>query len=70
MDTMVQDRYAQIALSSQIKSAGERGAQTLAKLLLTSDPEKIKAAGRLRRHPQDQHGKPGPLREMLTDRRP
>ncbi|MCA6215527.1 MCP four helix bundle domain-containing protein [Ideonella sp. B7] len=42
MDTMVQDRYAQIALSSQIKSAGERGAQTLAKLLLTSDPEKIK----------------------------
>ncbi len=38
MDTMVQDRYAQIALSSQIKSAGERGAQTLAKLLLTSDP--------------------------------
>ncbi|QPF73434.1 HAMP domain-containing protein [Roseateles sp. DAIF2] len=42
MDRVVDDRYAQIALSNQIKSVGDRGALTLGRILLAQDAERQK----------------------------
>jgi methyl-accepting chemotaxis protein len=42
MDRVVQERYAQIALSNQIKNMGDQGALVLGRMLLTTDPERIK----------------------------
>ena len=42
MDGVVDDRYAQIALSNKIKSTGDRGAITLGRILLATAPEQLK----------------------------
>jgi methyl-accepting chemotaxis protein len=42
MDSVVDDRYAQIALSNTIKSVGDRGALTLGRILLATNPEQQK----------------------------
>ena len=42
MDGVVDDRYAQIALSNKIKSTGDRGAITLGRILLATTPEQLK----------------------------
>jgi len=42
MDGVVDDRYAQIALSNTIKNVGDRGAMTLGRILLTTNPEQLK----------------------------
>ncbi len=42
MDDVVDDRYAQIALSSKIKNVGDRGANLIGRLLLSSNPEQQK----------------------------
>ncbi len=42
MDGVVGDRYAQIALSNTIKSTGDRGAITLGRILLATNPEQLK----------------------------
>jgi len=42
MDGVVDDRYAQIALSNTIKNVGDRGAMTLGRILLATNPEQQK----------------------------
>ncbi|AKJ30924.1 methyl-accepting chemotaxis protein, partial [Caldimonas brevitalea] len=42
MDSAVDDRYAQIAMSNTIKSMGDKGALTIGRLLLSSTPEQAK----------------------------
>jgi methyl-accepting chemotaxis protein len=42
MDSVVDDRYAQIALSNTIKNVGDRGATTLGRILLATSPEQQK----------------------------
>jgi len=42
MDGVVDDRYAQIALSNTIKNVGDRGAMTLGRILLATTPEQQK----------------------------
>jgi methyl-accepting chemotaxis protein len=42
MDSVVDDRYAQIALSNEIKSVGDRGAITIGRILLATNPEQLK----------------------------
>ena len=42
MDQVVEDRYAQIALSNTIKAVGDRGALTLGRILMASSPERQK----------------------------
>ena len=42
MDSIVDERYAQIALSNTIKNVGDRGAMTLGRILLSTDPDQVK----------------------------
>ncbi|WP_082569001.1 methyl-accepting chemotaxis protein [Rhizobacter sp. Root1221] len=42
MDSVVDERYAQIALSNTIKNVGDRGANTLGRILLASNPGQLK----------------------------
>ncbi len=42
MESVVDDRYAQIALSNEIKSIGDRGAITIGRILLATSPEQLK----------------------------
>lgn len=42
MDQVVDDRYAQIAMSNQIKAVGDRGALTLSRILMASTAERQK----------------------------
>jgi len=42
MANLVDDRYAQIALSNEIKSVGDRGAITIGRILLATDPDQLK----------------------------
>ena len=42
MGRVVEDRYALIALTNQVKSVGDRGATTIGRLLLASTPEAAK----------------------------
>jgi methyl-accepting chemotaxis protein len=42
MAGVVDDRYAQIALSNEIKSVGDRGAITIGRILLATSPEQLK----------------------------
>ena len=42
MANVVDDRYAQIALSNEIKSVGDRGAITIGRILLATTPDQIK----------------------------
>ncbi|MBA4344550.1 MAG: methyl-accepting chemotaxis protein [Methylibium sp.] len=42
MDQLVEDRYAQIALSSAIKSVGDKGVITIGRILLAGTPEQTK----------------------------
>ncbi|WP_290429027.1 methyl-accepting chemotaxis protein [Ideonella oryzae] len=42
MNDLLSQRYAQISLSNDIKAVGDRGALTLGKILLSSNPDKIK----------------------------
>ncbi|WP_022982126.1 methyl-accepting chemotaxis protein [Ideonella sp. B508-1] len=42
MNGLLSERYAQISLSNDVKTVGDRGALTLGKILLSNDPEKIK----------------------------
>jgi methyl-accepting chemotaxis protein len=42
MASVVDDRYAQIALSNEIKSVGDRGAITIGRILLATSPEQVK----------------------------
>jgi methyl-accepting chemotaxis protein len=42
MAGVVDDRYAQIALSNEIKSVGDRGAITIGRILLAANPEQLK----------------------------
>ena len=42
MGRLVEDRYALIALTNQVKSVGDRGATTIGRLLLASTPEAAK----------------------------
>ena len=42
MASVVDDRYAQIALSNEIKSVGDRGAITIGRILLATNPEQLK----------------------------
>jgi methyl-accepting chemotaxis protein len=42
MGGVVDDRYAQIALSNEIKSVGDRGAITIGRILLATSPEQLK----------------------------
>ncbi|HEV6965390.1 methyl-accepting chemotaxis protein [Roseateles sp.] len=42
MEEVVNDSYAQIALSNRIKEVGDRGAMTLGRMLLTTDPARQK----------------------------
>jgi methyl-accepting chemotaxis protein len=42
MEQVVNDSYAQIALSNRIKEVGDRGAMTLGRMLLATDPERQK----------------------------
>ena len=40
MEVVVNDNYAQIALSNRIKDIGDQGALTLGRMLLTTDPQR------------------------------
>jgi methyl-accepting chemotaxis protein len=40
MEEVVNDNYAQIALSNRIKEVGDQGALTLGRMLLTTDPQR------------------------------
>ncbi|SEL55452.1 methyl-accepting chemotaxis protein [Roseateles sp. YR242] len=42
MSTVVEDRYALIAMTTQVKSVGDRGAITIGRLLLSTTPEATK----------------------------
>jgi len=42
MDSVVDDRYAQIALANKIKTVGDHGAVTVGRILLASNPEQLK----------------------------
>jgi len=42
MDGVVDDRYAQIALSNKIKAAGDQGVITIGQMLLAGDPTQVK----------------------------
>jgi methyl-accepting chemotaxis protein len=42
MDQLVDDRYAQIALSNAIKNVGDKGVVTIGRILLASTPEQTK----------------------------
>ncbi|WKB55578.1 methyl-accepting chemotaxis protein [Eleftheria terrae] len=42
MDKVVDDRYAQIALSNTIKSYGDKGVITIGRILLSNTPEQVK----------------------------
>ena len=42
MDSVVDDRYAQIALANKIKTMGDHGAVTIGRILLSTQPEQLK----------------------------
>ncbi|KQU80874.1 MULTISPECIES: methyl-accepting chemotaxis protein [unclassified Rhizobacter] len=42
MDSVVDDRYAQIALANKIKTVGDHGAVTIGRILLSSNPDQLK----------------------------
>jgi len=42
MDSVVDDRYAQIALSNKIKAVGDQGVITIGQMLLATDPAQVK----------------------------
>jgi methyl-accepting chemotaxis protein len=42
MDSVVDDRYAQIALANKIKTVGDHGAVTIGRILLSTQPEQLK----------------------------
>jgi|EndMetStandDraft_4_1072995.scaffolds.fasta_scaffold15400_2 methyl-accepting chemotaxis protein len=42
MDSVVDDRYAQIALANKIKTKGDHGAVTIGRILLSTNPDQLK----------------------------
>jgi methyl-accepting chemotaxis protein len=42
MDSVVDDRYAQIALANKIKTVGDHGAVTIGRILLATNPDQLK----------------------------